>query len=63
MALQLTALESRVVDHGLVRAVLVVAVAIALMVFLTAVFGWHQLGSSYPYQIVTDPAGPAGLPF
>jgi hypothetical protein len=45
----------------LVRPLLIIAAVIVLMVVLTALLGWHQLGPSY--QIVPDPAGPAGLRF
>lgn len=54
-------LERATADQDLARALLMIGAAIVLMLVLTAVFGWHGLGPSY--QIGSDPAGPAGLPF
>jgi hypothetical protein len=48
-------------NQGLVRALLIVAAVIVLMLVLTVVFGVQQAGPSY--QIVPDPASGLGLPF
>jgi hypothetical protein len=48
-------------NQDLVRALLIVAAVIVLMIVLTAVFGVQQTGPSY--QIVPDPASGLGLPF
>jgi hypothetical protein len=62
MALQHPTLGKRVASNqDLVRALLIVAAVIVLMIVLTAVFGVQQTGPSY--QIVPDPASGLGLPF
>jgi hypothetical protein len=62
MALQHPTLGKRVASNqDLVRALLIVAAVILLMIVLTAVFGVQQTGPSY--QIVPDPASGLGLPF
>jgi len=62
MALQHSTLRQRVTSNqGLVRALLIVAAVIVLMLVLTVVFGVQQAGPSY--QIVPDPASGLGLPF
>ncbi len=48
-------------NQGLVRALLIVAAVIVLMLVLTVVFGVQKSGPSY--QIVPDPASGLGLPF
>ena len=62
MALQHSTLGQRVTSsQDLVRALLIVAAVIVLMLVLTAVIGVQQTGPSY--QIVPDPASGLGLPF
>lgn len=62
MALQRSTLGQRDASYqDLVRAVLIAAAVIVLMLVLTAVFGVQQTGPSY--QIVPDPASGLGLPF
>ncbi|MDR3544199.1 MAG: hypothetical protein P4L30_00335 [Candidatus Limnocylindrales bacterium] len=62
MALQHPTLGQRVASNqDLVRALLIVAAVIVLMIVLTAVVGVQQTGPSY--QIVPDPASGLGLPF
>jgi hypothetical protein len=62
MALQHSTLGTRVASNqDLVRALLIVAAVIVLMLVLTVVFGVQQTGPSY--QIVPDPASGLGVPF
>ena len=62
MALQRTTLGRRALfSQDLVRAMLIVAAVIVLMLVMTAVFGVQQTGPSY--DIVSDPAAGLGLPF
>jgi len=61
MALQQTTLASRVASHpDLVRALVVLAAVIALLLVATAIFGVQVAGPSY--DLTADPAGLA-LPF
>ena len=62
MALQHSTLGKMAASHqDLVRAVLIAAAVIVLMLVLTVVFGVQQSGPSY--QIVPDPASGLGVPF
>ncbi len=54
MALQRTVQRWAAADD-LIRALLLIAVAIAFMLVMTLIFGVHAAGP--PYEIVPDPAG------
>jgi hypothetical protein len=62
MALHQSTLGQRIASNqDLVRALLIVAAVIVLMLVMTAIFGVQQTGPSY--EIVPDPASGLGLPF
>jgi hypothetical protein len=62
MALQHSTQGQRIaINPDLLRALLIAAAVIVVMIVLTAVFGVGQSGPSY--QIVPDPASGLGLPF
>jgi hypothetical protein len=62
MALQHSTSEQRAaLNPDFLRALLIVAAVIVVMIVLTAIVGVGQTGPSY--QIVPDPASGLGLPF
>ncbi|HEX7471757.1 MAG TPA: hypothetical protein VF323_01645 [Candidatus Limnocylindrales bacterium] len=62
MALHQSTLAQRVASYpDLLRALLIVAAVIVLMLVATVIFGVHDTGSAY--DIVPDPASGVGLPF
>ncbi len=62
MTLNRTILGPRGASFGaLVRAMLIIAAVIVVMLVLTAIFGVQQLGPSL--EITPDPASGLGLPF
>lgn len=61
MALHPTTLGSRLAVHeDLVRALLIVAAVLVLMIAMSFAFGVHQAG---PYMVIPDPAVGPGMPF
>jgi|ABSN01.1.fsa_nt_gi hypothetical protein len=61
MSLQESTEGKRATSRDLIRVLVLLAVAIALMVAATAIFGMGQTGPLY--EIVPDPAHLSGLPF